>query len=299
MWQDIEAAKDTHPYVRYITRRDGNVRSEHAAWDNVTLPVDDPFWDAHNPPCGYRCRCRVTTLRQAEYDRRKGEGSIKTAAPPERMVETVDRKSGKTFRAPAGVHPAFAYNPGKAAMRNAAQAQMVGAKIAAAPAALGAAAGKELDALGSKLDATFAGWVDEVRQVGMARHASAVYGVMRPEELAAYARITGILPASAAILMEDRLIVGRKAARHQTAGDALTDEELKALPALMRGERKAYLQLDNGNVIYLLPSKEKATKLAVAVNFVRGKGVMNMTRSAFRIDPKKVTDAPKEYEELK
>jgi len=90
-WQNIEDAKATHPYIRYITKGDDRVRDEHAAWDGVTLPVDDPFWNTHTPPCGYRCRCRITTMTQAAYDKRKGEGSIKTVAPPERELDFVNR----------------------------------------------------------------------------------------------------------------------------------------------------------------------------------------------------------------
>jgi SPP1 gp7 family putative phage head morphogenesis protein len=141
-WQHIEAARETHPYVRYVTRRDGKVRLLHQSWDNVTLPVDDPFWDTHTPPCDYRCRCRITTVSAAEYDKRKAEGRAVSPRPASlREVEFVNKRTGEITRAPLGVHPAFAYNPGKTA-RNVALNTMVGAKLATAPKPLADAARK-------------------------------------------------------------------------------------------------------------------------------------------------------------
>ncbi|MCL1861796.1 MAG: phage minor head protein [Proteobacteria bacterium] len=300
-WQGIEEAKATHPYIRYITKRDERVRDAHAAWDGLALPVDDPFWDTHTPPCGFRCRCRITTMTQEAYEAKKAEGSIKTVAPPGRETDFINKRTGEVSRVPEGVNPAFAYNPGKAAMRDANQAQFVGSKVAAAPAALGAVfAEQEKDAV-RKLDAAFTQWVDSVRKGGVTRNATAMLGAMTPKELAAYVLETGVTPESAAILFEDRLIVGKKAARHLAAGNALTDAELKSIPALLRSaDKQAYLQLENGNVIYLLPSGDKSMKLAVQVDFVvkGGKLKVNMVRSAFKIDPSKVTDAPKLYRRL-
>jgi hypothetical protein len=39
-WERIQAAKATHPYLRYINKDDARVRAAHAAWHNFTLPVD-------------------------------------------------------------------------------------------------------------------------------------------------------------------------------------------------------------------------------------------------------------------
>ena len=35
----------------------------------MTLPVSDPWWQTHRPPNGYRCRCRVVSVTQRDYDR--------------------------------------------------------------------------------------------------------------------------------------------------------------------------------------------------------------------------------------
>lgn len=47
-------------------RRQGNgCTSSHNFW---TLPVDDPFWATHWP-INRRCRCRVMSINQRDYDK--------------------------------------------------------------------------------------------------------------------------------------------------------------------------------------------------------------------------------------
>jgi HK97 family phage portal protein len=51
---------------KYITAGDDRVRDEHARWDGVTLPFDDPWWDNHEPPVDppYNCRCSTLTYME-------------------------------------------------------------------------------------------------------------------------------------------------------------------------------------------------------------------------------------------
>lgn len=118
-WERLQRTKRTHPYLRYITKRDERVREAHRAWDNVTLPVDDGFWSTHYPPNGWRCRCRVVAVSQAEYDRGvtpTGVGMVK-AAPDVVMRAWENRRTGETLQVPVGVDPGFGYNAGAAGLR--------------------------------------------------------------------------------------------------------------------------------------------------------------------------------------
>lgn len=154
-WQRIQAAKRTHPYLRYVTRDDGRVRAQHRAWHNVVLPVDDVFWHDHFPPNGWRCRCRVVALSQRDYERGYSESRpgaeydanaplvrepFKTKAPLESKVEHVNRRTGEVSRVPAGIDPGFDYNVGLA--RERVLAQMAETKLRAAETALADAARK-------------------------------------------------------------------------------------------------------------------------------------------------------------
>lgn len=139
LWQRIEANKKTHPYIRYITRRDERVREAHRVWDNLTLPVDHPAWKEILPPNGWNCRCWFTSLTQAEYDRGlspTGAPLVK-AAPDIQYRDWVNKRTGTIERVPVGIDPGFAYHPGMAA---GALRDLVAQKLAAAPEALAQAA---------------------------------------------------------------------------------------------------------------------------------------------------------------
>lgn len=120
LWQRIERNKKTHPYIRYITKRDERVRLSHRAWDNLTLPVDNPFWQTHFPPNGWRCRCRAMSISQAEYDKGLsplGE-ALNKVAPKIEYRDWVNKRTGVVERVPVGIDPGFAYNPGMALTEN-------------------------------------------------------------------------------------------------------------------------------------------------------------------------------------
>ncbi len=69
-YQQMKAVADTRPWWRYRHSPASLVpRKEHLAWDGVILKHDDPWWDAHTPPCGWGCKCYVETL--ADRDLKK------------------------------------------------------------------------------------------------------------------------------------------------------------------------------------------------------------------------------------
>lgn len=147
LWERVERSKKALPYVRYITRRDERVRAAHRAWDNLTLPVDDVFWKTHWPPNGWRCRCRVMSMTQRDYDKgytmdRPGAETTPNAplvkvplnkqAPPEVTREYVNPRTGEVTQVPLGIDPGFAYNPGQA-RQQALEQQLEGKLKGAAP----------------------------------------------------------------------------------------------------------------------------------------------------------------------
>lgn len=140
LWQRIERNKASHPYIRYITRGDERVRESHRSWNNLTLPVDHPFWNTHFPPNGWRCRCRAMSMSAAEYQQRRAAGTIQTAAPVITMREWINPRTGEVSQVPVGIDPGFAYNPGQASARQA-NLQAIGhGKLAALPAPIRRAA---------------------------------------------------------------------------------------------------------------------------------------------------------------
>ncbi|QDL55338.1 PBECR2 nuclease fold domain-containing protein [Rhodoferax aquaticus] len=131
LWERAERNKAAMPYLRYITQRDARVRELHRQWDNVTLPVDHPFWNTHWPPCGYRCRCRAMSVSQREYDQGKTpDGSpMKKTAPEVLTRDWVNKRTGEVSAVPVGITPGFDYNVGQASTRAAALQKLVTDKL--------------------------------------------------------------------------------------------------------------------------------------------------------------------------
>lgn len=156
-WQRFESTRASHPYLRYVTKRDERVRVSHRVFDNVTLPIDDPFWHSHTPPLGYRCRCRLVAMSKGDFEAGQApDGSpLKPAAPNLGTQEFINKRTGEVTRVPVGITPGFGYNPGAAFLAN--QLKMTADKLAGLSPPLGRAA---LEAINSGADAqqAFSAW---------------------------------------------------------------------------------------------------------------------------------------------
>jgi len=106
-WAQIEEDVDVFPFIVYRTMDDGLVRPEHRAWDNLILRVTDKFWQTHYPPNGWRCRCWVDQLTEAEA---KAQGV--STAPELEHVEHVNSKTGEVRKTVKGIDYGFDYNTG-------------------------------------------------------------------------------------------------------------------------------------------------------------------------------------------
>lgn len=81
-WKQIQATKDTHPYLRYLAVQDNQTHPECRALNNIVLPVDDPFWNDFYP---YGCRCTVQALSERALEQ---QGlSITTDADLQNFIE--------------------------------------------------------------------------------------------------------------------------------------------------------------------------------------------------------------------
>ena len=54
----IQALKATRPYALYKHGDSETPRVIHLKWNNMVLPVDDPWWDTHSPSNGWGCKCK-------------------------------------------------------------------------------------------------------------------------------------------------------------------------------------------------------------------------------------------------
>jgi len=58
----------------YDAINDSRVRPSHLALDGIIRRIDDPFWNTHSCPNGYRCRCTLRSLTEAQAHARSGVG---------------------------------------------------------------------------------------------------------------------------------------------------------------------------------------------------------------------------------
>ena len=102
-WIDIQKDKKTLPLLKYVTAGDERVRPQHAAWDGIVKPVDDPFWDTRTPPADWRCRCVLIQLEEGEEEiTNLGERLEKVKRETKGEITSLDNDS-----------ELFANNPGK------------------------------------------------------------------------------------------------------------------------------------------------------------------------------------------
>jgi len=66
LWNDVIRDKEALPMLEYVTIGDGAVRDEHAAWNGIIKPVDDPFWATRWPQNDFNCRCRTRQLEKGK-----------------------------------------------------------------------------------------------------------------------------------------------------------------------------------------------------------------------------------------
>ena len=114
-WENIDKAKKLRPYLRYVAILDERTREQHRHWNDTVKPVDDPFWNDHYPPNGWRCRCSVQQL--SERDMKRLGLEVTTTNPDGAPRTFLDKRTGDTVLLPPGLDPSFAYNVGKARMK--------------------------------------------------------------------------------------------------------------------------------------------------------------------------------------
>ncbi|WP_052494012.1 phage minor head protein [Nitrosospira sp. NpAV] len=282
-WERIQANKASLPYLQYSGNNSEHPRLQHAAWDGLILPADDPFYQAHMPVKAWGCKCRVIQLSQGMMDRR---GLTVSDAPVVPEYTFVNKRSGEVQQIPKGVDPAFHYPPGG---RRENLPKFVTEKIIQAPADVGASWWQTMSPLMSPgVAQSFVAFVTDTLVAGRGQGKFAVAGFAHPDDVE-FLRTMDKPPVSAEIAIQDRLIVGKKAERHANAGDALTTEEWEALPEGLANPRAVLYDTETGNLLYVLDSIDdpRKQKLVVQSDFVpkKPKSKLNMARAAFKVDP--------------
>lgn len=288
------------PYLMYVAVMDGRTRPSHAALNGRIWRKDDPVWQTIFPPNGFNCRCRTRALTAVQMQR---EG-LTLSEPSEILTREIsagtDQATGETFRTvQTGVRVMDAngkpvtmwVDPGFNASPLAGR-PMDELLVKKAAAALGDPAGYALarqtvlsdtrmKAWGAFVENTFESGISNREGRTVVQNQSMTAGVL-PLEVAR-AVIGAGLAVSPVLYVEDALLVGRKAARHELAGNALTREEWGRLPQSLQ-QATYYIEVATGNLM-LVWAGDQATAFKAA--FDRS-GKMD---TAFRVSHESITAA--------
>jgi len=82
------------PYWEYVAVMDARTRPAHAMLNGRVFRSDDPFWDSFYPPNGWRCRCRVRALDDANLAER-GQQVESSQGKLSQRDELVSKKTGE------------------------------------------------------------------------------------------------------------------------------------------------------------------------------------------------------------
>lgn len=276
-WQQLNdpELQSVMPYWRY--KHSDSVlypRPLHVAWDGLTLPPDHPFWKTHFPPNGWGCHCRVIPASKSDQLKAIASGKGPADAPAAGNVQGIDR--------------GFAYAPG-ASVADELKA-LADQKLTRLPAPLGAALDASLPpAARAANQAAWEDWLSEVLADPVKRERLQVVGALSPQTLSWLEQNKRLLPETAEVAIQDSLVVGQKARRHEQAGDALSADDWQSLPQIVADPERLLFDTRSGKLLFIGPppsagSDARQVKLALefAFRLKKQKGETNLIVSAFR-----------------
>lgn len=120
-WQQIQrrqaALKKRDPnatlYMTYRVLDHGlNRRPLHQQWNEITLPVDHPWWDEHYPPNDFGCACSIRIRTQRDID--NGIATVTENPPKIIRTQRVNKRSGEVYPpTPEGIGVGWNHHHGK------------------------------------------------------------------------------------------------------------------------------------------------------------------------------------------
>lgn len=254
----------------WVYRHGGSMepRQEHLALDGLILEPSHPFWLIFAPPNGWGCSCYILGARSMA-------GAVRLGGDPSKTLpndwDTKDPRTG----APFGIDKGWDYPPGGT---TSALVSFAADKMRALPDRIAQDFGQSLTKL---IDAAWLDWLQDIQNPRM-RHRG-LAGVLSLDDVQLL-RGQGFEMASIPIHVQPGLVTGQKALRHARKGDALTDGQWKALPALIRRPQAVLIDKESGHVLMVLPSVDGQPQLAVALDrpAKRPAPVINEVISAYR-----------------
>lgn len=285
-WHRFMENVANRPFGQYLTIDDDKVRPAHAVLHGRVFRLDDPIWKTCWPPNGYRCRCRVRALSQRDLER-KGL-AVSQSGEDLTTFEDVDPGSGQVFERVAYKGPGMQipFAPDRGFVGNQALAASTPEVAAGLKSkVLGAGADRALAEISRANWGEWSRWIDEAFDARVARGGSRVLGYAQALERG-FIEGRGLSFSTGALEVEDRLVVGRKAARYEDGAVALGREEWKTLPLVFAAQQAILFDVKNQTLLYVMRSAAADSVIRVVVKpaiLGRRKGSHDSVRSVQRV----------------
>lgn len=259
-WQQFQRAKDTRPYLQYFTAGDGRVRPQHAAWDGLVLPINDPWWETHYPPNGWGCRCGVRSLSKRQLDR---EGLEVVEAPKVEITERINAQTGEVYgEVPEGIDTGWDYNVGRAWLG---PDIAFGEKLMSMPVALRNPALNSARDLAPHLEKAFAPWVTSLMTRKQPLGEIKTVGYLSPRTIDELVQ-RGETPTTAVITVTDKDVMHML--RDAKTGKHIPEDHIRALPDHITSPRAVLWDKRDPALLYVFDAPgERSGKLVVRVNY--------------------------------
>ena len=242
-WRHIESTKKRRPWLRYVAILDSRTRPDHKDWHGTVLPVDDPWWETHFPPNGWRCRCTVQQL--SGHDLEDFGFTPSPTAPPAPLLPWTNERTGETILTPAGVDPGFAYHIGKAG-QSGRSARVAMGKLVTLPPELGAEAGKALRPVTPQVERELGEWIEGISKKAAedgkfkATGERRIVGCIDSDILTWLKKNARVEPQTAAISISDKDILHLQRSSKRARGHALSLEDMRRLPSFLQKPEAIY-----------------------------------------------------------
>ena len=303
--QALEQA-DRAPFAQYLAVRDAKTRPGHAALHGQVFRLDSPAWAVIAPPNGYngRCRARYLSVRELAARGLKPADDVRVLERPPPGNRPVDPLTGETparwtqrgvsvpdplnpgQRLTLWADPNWDHLPGTDGIERALVDKLMATAAELSDGIREAVIGQLWEqVLHPARLAAYAAWVEKALAQTGARGEDWVIGYLSTADERALIERGGNV-ASGAIVLSDRLLVGPKAKRHQTAGNALNADEWKQVPQLLAKPEAVLYDTINRTLLYVLPSQDgRKTKIVVEGGRTeRKRGSYDSVRAAFKVD---------------
>lgn len=276
----LRANVQNRPFWQYVAVMDRRTRPAHAALNGRVFRYDDEFWNSFWPPNGYRCRCTVRALDQADMDSRKidlssSQGQMNEIDIPwstrnpnlgKDRVARFEYAKGKYITPDAG----FSHNVGKQAanLSSLGQLQLNRTLLVSDP-KLAAVGTRYVLAQPDMLKAftgKFAQWAQGVKESGHSTGYLQHVGVLSPAVINSL-EAKSIAPKSALLSVRDEDVLH---SYRDSKSDTAPWEWYKALPEHLLNPRAVLLDKTGGKTTLLLVfdiSGEKTTKMVVKLDY--------------------------------